>query len=374
MNTVCEKNNCNACNACVCKCPTGAIEIVDDIYSMNAIIDTLKCINCNACHEVCPSNRLPRGNTPLNWFQGWAKDRKIRLNSSSGGIAAAIIKYFIESGGYVCSCVFEKGRFGFKITNNPKEYGVFAGSKYVKSNTEQVFKEIFVLLKTGEKVLFVGLPCQAAGLKNFIPERLRENLVIVDLICHGTPSPKLLKIYFGQHGQNLENCLSVKFRQHGKIQLIDDKMSFEPAGITDGYLVAFLNAICYTENCYKCDFANSERISDITLGDNWGTNLTSELKDGVSLIICNTDKGLNIVSLADIEITNADADAAKNANGQLLHPSQMPQKRNEFIACVINGKNIDKMMMKYFPRQMIKQKIKKTALKMKLIKSPGEIG
>lgn len=76
-----------------------------------------------------------------------------------------------------------------------------------------------------------------------------------------------------------------------------------------------------------------ERCSDITLGDNWGTEFVDELKGGVPLVICNTDRGLSIVNNAELELRKVDIDVAKNANGQLLHPSKIHEKRKDFLTC-----------------------------------------
>ena len=98
---------------------------------------------------------------------------------------------FAKNGGYVVGIKSDKERFYFDITNNSEEIIQFAGSKYVKVDTKDIYKKIKARLIAGDKVLFFGVPCQIAGLYMFLQKKY-ENLFTVDLICHGTPSEKVL--------------------------------------------------------------------------------------------------------------------------------------------------------------------------------------
>lgn len=213
MKTVCRENSCTGCMACVDACGKNAVKIVDSLRAYNAVIDEQMCINCNACIRVCPQNNKAQLNAPVQWYQGWAKENSIREKSSSGGIASAISVNFVKSGGYVCSCVYEKGRFVFRITDNINELRDFTGSKYVKSNPEGIYKCIKKLLIEGKKVLFIGLPCQVAAVKSFTGERYSKELYTVDLICHGSPSPELLEKFLKDYDYSLNNAESVSFRK-----------------------------------------------------------------------------------------------------------------------------------------------------------------
>ena len=196
MNTVCEMDQCAGCMACIDICQKNAIKIVDSLKSYNAVIDESKCINCHACHQVCQNNILPECKKPVQWKQGWAENKKIREKCSSGGLATAIASSFIEHGGIVWGCVFRNGEFKFESAEKTCELEKFVGSKYVKSNPAGVYKSIKNLLKTGKKNLFIGLPCQVAALKRYVGKNLEDKLYTIDLICHGTPSPHVLEIFF----------------------------------------------------------------------------------------------------------------------------------------------------------------------------------
>lgn len=151
MKTVCEPNQCAGCVACVEICPRNAIRIEENLAAFNAII-TDACIDCGACHKVCQRNHPAVSVKSKVWYQGWAKKDEVRKAESSGGFAAALVESFISDGGYVCSCAFENGRFGFTLVNSIEELKRFAGLKYVKSNPEGVYKAVQKKLKEGAKV------------------------------------------------------------------------------------------------------------------------------------------------------------------------------------------------------------------------------
>ncbi len=130
METVCSNNKCNGCMSCLDICPREAIHIEKSLKSYNAHIDMEKCIACGLCHNVCPNNASCLAHPPQMWCQGWSNDLEIRKNGSSGGVATALSLNFIRNGGYVCSCVFNDGKFGFVITADEKDLANFSGSKY----------------------------------------------------------------------------------------------------------------------------------------------------------------------------------------------------------------------------------------------------
>ncbi|EKC67501.1 beta subunit, partial [human gut metagenome] len=146
------------------------------------------------------------------WKQGWARDTLVRSSSSSGGVAQAIERAFVRTGGIVCSCAFEKGTFGFMFAESEKEVEKFKGSKYVKSNPSGIYKKIKEYLIAGRKVLFVGLPCQVEAVKCYVGEKHDNSLYTVDLICHGSPSPKVLDMFLAQYDIDTPKLSDIQFR------------------------------------------------------------------------------------------------------------------------------------------------------------------
>ena len=367
MKTVCDLNQCAGCMACVDICPKGAITIEDNLTAYNAVISENKCIDCNACHKVCQSNYPAKLLSPIKWYQGWAEVPDVRKHGSSGGIAIAVSQAFIKSGGIVCSCTFHKGEFIFEFAERLEELKKFAGSKYVKSNPRDIYKKIKKCLKNGYKILFIGLPCQISSLKNYIDPQYKDNLYTVDLICHGTPAPKLLEMFLNQYGHTLAGLRDIRFRVKAKFMVYGDYKGIVTNGVSDKYSIAFLNSLTYTENCYSCQYACKERVADLTLGDSWGSELPmNEQKKGISLVLCQTEKGNQLLQMADIHLENVDIEKAIMNNHQLSHPSVMPKVRNEFYKRLRNHK-FNSLVFWYFPKQCLRQDIKQLLIKMRII-------
>nr|WP_288867052.1 Coenzyme F420 hydrogenase/dehydrogenase, beta subunit C-terminal domain [uncultured Blautia sp.] len=374
MKTVCTINFCTGCMACFGKCKKNAITIKDGLAAYNAVIDEAKCVSCGACERVCPNNQKVELHEPISWQEGWAAE-DIRMNSSSGGAASAMMKHFVEEGGYVAACLFKNGEFVFDITNKIEDIVNFVGSKYVKSNPIGIYTKVAEKLKVDSKVLFVGLPCQVAALKNFtamLPAEKKQILYTIDLICHGTPSPQILNLALREKGIDIKSLTSIRFRNktnfglssHDKIQ---EYKTITPSGVQDMYTYAFLTSLDYTENCYFCRYATLSRTSDVTIGDSWGSDLPSyEQRKGVSLLICQNNKGINLVQNSGMQLKDVDVERAIEANHQLRHPSIAPEGRKIFFANMNKGFN--KAISKCAPKVYYKQKLKETLVKLKIVR------
>lgn len=363
MKTVCELNKCNGCMACIDSCPKRCISIKDEIVYYNAVIDEHMCINCKLCEKTCPNVTGIEKTAPIEWKQGWAPE-DIRSNASSGGAASSIIRSFIKNGGYVASCLFKDGEFGFALTNKVDVAKKFSGSKYVKSNPLGIFKKVEERLKT-DKVLFIGLPCQVAGLKNFI--RNQDNLYTIDLICHGTPSPKILSRYLAEKKIDIACLKELKFRDSISFGLVADGSRICDEG-QDDYLMTFLAAKDYTDNCYECQFAMKGRVADITLGDSWGTTYCDEEKNGVSLVLIQNEKGKKLIEGLDFEFFDVDLDNALENNHQLRHPSIRTPERDKFLTMITHGKSISYATFCIFKKRVVKRNLKKLLKKIHLKK------
>ena len=354
MRTVCEKNTCNGCMGCVDCCPKQCISVKDDIQTLNALIDEDKCVNCGLCKRVCPNITKQELKEPIIWKQGWAND-DVRENSTSGGAAASLIKSFLESGGYVASCLFRQGDFPFEITNDAAVAKRFVGSKYVKSNASNIYKKVIKRLKT-DKVLFIGLPCQVAALKNYVENQ--ERLYTVDLICHGTPSIKILDLFLKEKDIDIHSLKDIRFRKKTDMGLFCDGKKLTPNCVIDEYLCAFLESIDYTQNCYSCLFATLNRVSDITIGDSWGTEYRKEEKRGVSLILVQSDKGEELLRGCGMELKMVDLNKAVENNHQLSYPSILSPKRQRFFYMLETGKSFRWSTFCTLPKLVIKERIK----------------
>lgn len=371
MKTVCDIDRCTGCMACADSCPKDAIQIEDTLRAYNAVIDEAKCVDCGICHRVCQVNHPLEGVQPISWKQGWAEDAHVRAEASSGGFAAAISREFVRSGGVVFSCVFQEGKFRFDAAHTTEETAKFCGSKYVKSDPTGVYPKIQDALKGGKKVLFIGLPCQVAAVKKYVSPQLQEKLYAVDLICHGTPSPKVLSRFLDQYQRPLSEMETIAFRKKAKRQIFCGDQGIITKGVSDRYTIAFLRSLTYTENCYSCPYARLERVSDLTLGDSWGSRLPEEeIKRGVSLALCQTAKGEALLQEAQLSLLDVDLKHAVDCNDQLKSPASAPAKRPWFFRELEQGKKFNRLVLRSLPKESGKQAVKTLLIRLKL-RSPN---
>ena len=220
----------------------------------------------------------------------------------------------------------------------------------------------------GREVLFIGLPCQAAAVKLFVGNRLSEKLYLVDLICHGSPSPKNIKQFLLEAGYKLDKVSQVGFRKKDVFRVTQNEQYVDVPGIYDCYSLAFLNCINYTENCYSCHYAKRERVSDITIGDSWGSDLPQDEKNkGISLALCQTGKGIELLKAANLELHLVDLENAIKHNHQLERPSVKPDCYDKFFDALQSGRKYREAVKIGLPRTYRNQQIKKVLIKLKII-------
>ena len=312
------KSNCLGCGACKQICSPGAIELVfDDEGFRYPSINKELCVQCNLCTSVCPiNNKTPRYKEEKKVFGGYHLDAKIRDRSTSGGAFTAIVDVFCDEN-YVIFGAESNGLFVFHSSITDKaEIDKFRKSKYSQSDMGSVYIECKEYLKDGKKVLFSGTPCQISALKNFLG-RDYDNLLTVEVVCEGVPSPLYIKKYeefleekFGSRMVSLD----YRFKDsNSKTKPTKAKWDFEVMKITleNGKVLKYdrwfnpfwsiwLGHLMTRPSCYICPFTTQERCADITLGDLWGVHLyCPDLYGknlGCSLIVCNSAKGKNIIN------------------------------------------------------------------------------
>ena len=260
--------------ACLESCHLNCIKITRDKGgNFYQVKDASVCVQCGQCDKVCPLIDVNNLNYPNKAYIAWNKNRNLNKRSASGGIAVAIYRYCLQNGIICVGVKFDsnqKARYG--IISDLKELEMYVSSKYVYSHMGKIYIKILNLLRKGEKVLFIGLPCHVSALKKWLHQEYK-NLFLVDLVCHGTvPENILLKHIYKFKGVCKENIGNICFREadnqygitiKGKNNQILKKITKDE----DKYMIAFCNGISYFEQCYMCKYARKERCSDITLKD-----------------------------------------------------------------------------------------------------------
>lgn len=259
--------------------------------------------------------------------------------------------------------------FRFHLTSDADYLRRAQGSKYVKSNPLGAYREVREALQGGQRVLFIGLPCQVAAMRNFVGSRLADSLYTIDLICHGSPSPKVLSRFLEETGNNLSNELILDFRKKVQYQLrYRGAETVGRTGVRDRYSIAFLSGLPYTEGCYSCRYAKGDRVSDITLGDSWGSELSDEVANGISLALVQTDKGRELLEMTDLELLPVDPGLAVANNEQLQRPSTKPIERNTFMDGFRNGVRVNRLVLRARPKDCAKYLVKDILLALGLLR------
>lgn len=311
MIQITNKENCCGCTACASICPHQAINMEPDTLGfLYPKVDTEKCIDCGLCEKVCAFHSNYDKSTNLPEPQIYAvrhKDMHEIETSRSGAAFIAISDYVLDQGGIVYGAGYtDHFRVVHKRATNKDERNEFKGSKYVQSDLRGIFPLIKEDLKQGLTVLFSGTPCQTAGLASYIGKRLREKLILVDIVCHGVPAPYIWRDYLTYLEQKYKQpIIEVNFRDKSRIGW---KGHLESFIFQDGskkefstYTHLFYRHIMLRPSCSKCHYTNFNRPSDFTLADYWGwektdLNINSDNK-GVSLVLINTQKACQIFNL-----------------------------------------------------------------------------
>ena len=378
MIKIINKKNCSGCTACYSICPVSAITMVEDEEGFRyPKVDVDKCINCGACDKVC----IYENNNIINdtfdepkVYGGWSKDTEYRKNGTSGGVFSNIAKYVIDNNGVVCGAAFDKNlEVKHIIVDNMIELKKINGSKYVQSNITNILYEIKQILDKGTLVLFSGTPCQVTGLLKFLNKKY-PNLITIDLVCHGVPSPKVYRKYIEYlESKNKSKLEEIAFRtkitgwkrystyakyKNGKYEIMYSK--------DNPYMRGFLRDIYLRPSCSNCMSSKLPRKSDITLGDFWGVaKKYTDLDDdkGTSLVLVNSPKGEAVIYkiFETLNLKTCKLEYAIADNPALINSAKENSNRISFFK-ELDNKSFDYLSKKYFPKINLVYKLRNKAL------------
>ena len=334
-NRVCTDIRCTGCGACYHACPKAAIAMVPDEEGfVQPVIDEDLCVHCGICHNVCQV--FAQGDTPLKQQRYWGlkAEDTVRIKSSSGGAFTVLSDRILKDGGIVIAAQMDEAfvvRHGVVCT--VAERDKMRRTFYVQSDLGEVFSEVKKALQENKKVLFVGTPCQVAGLKLFVGEA--DKLITVDLLCHGAPSPKVFHA-FVNFLKSKGDLTEFHFRDksHGwrgyHVSAVIDNIKFTNRLWLKSFNSLFSHNLINRACCSVCPYANYNRPGDITLGDFWGLERQDAAfvdKLGVSLLITNTAKGQALInSLENIQLREYTKE--QTVQNSLSHPAKASGYRN----------------------------------------------
>lgn len=356
-----ERKDCSACGACYAVCPKKAIEMVEekDGFKYPRINETL-CVRCGLCEKICLQRETEQRNFPLQAFAAVGKNEKMVRRSASGGVFAAVASQIVAENGAAAGAVMEKDGGSFRVyhqlTGNIADLAAMQGSKYMQSDAWECFAEVAEAVRSGQRVLFSGTPCQVSAVKRLTGDP--DNLITMDLICHGVPSARMFNEYAAILGKRFGGQLArIRFRDKESGKNFYPAMDIERQGRSRTYCFSsslmsfyklFLSGSIYRENCYSCPYASLRRVSDLTIGDYWGVEEAHagdfaqgrmEKRSDWSCILVNTGKGRRLIESCADEMTLIESrpEWAAKKNAQLNAPSIKPDNRDAVMQRYAEG-------------------------------------
>lgn len=352
-----NKSECCGCGACVNICPRNAITMKEDEFGfLYPSLDQEKCVKCGLCKKACSYHNNENMNLPKETYAAASNNDETLKKVASGGIFSILAEMVIEEDGVVFGATLEHKNeelvpMHIAIESKDELYKL-QGSKYVQSAIGTTYQEAKNYLNANRKVLFSGTPCQIAGLKSYLGKQY-DNLITLDIICHGVPNTK----WFHDYIKVLEKQLNGKvydfaFRDKSRGQGMNARINYydsknnKKVVYKDGHLISFfhyfLQMETYRENCYSCPYAGPKRVSDITIGDYWGVyNVhANEMKNsnmsnskGVSCVLINTGKGKEVFNHVQdrLNMFESTFENVAKYNMQLKKPSEYTGQRQKLF-------------------------------------------
>lgn len=345
-----NKEKCTGCSACVSVCPKSCLKIVRNVdgFCFPQFV-TDKCVNCGVCQKICPVINPKESPEQITMaYAAFTKDSNVRMQSSSGGIFSEISVEMLNQGGVVYGAAHDNQfRVIHKCIKNNADLPVLRGAKYAQSDLGNCFLDVQERLKNGQQVLFSGTPCQVAGLKSFLQQDYDE-LLCVDFVCHGIPSPMVWEKYV-QYRAHLDNNnvfpkhINLRSKESGwsrysysvAFDYADGKRYISSNG-NDAFMRLFVGDYILRESCSNCQFKGYDRVSDITLGDFWGIwDVAPAMDDnkGTSLVLVHSSKGEDVLkSISDkIKYKQVTLEEASRMNPSLLKSSVHQPGREKML-------------------------------------------
>lgn len=328
-----DRRLCTGCGACACVCPHSAIMMKEnDEGFIFPVRNENKCTHCGLCDLRCPATGRNMKNIEYvgKPYIAFSKLHSYSLNCATIGVCTMCAEFILDNKGIVFGVELDGKTLKtnhIKVSKHDNLQHI-QNSKYVQSDTGDTFHETKILLEKGTPILYVGTPCQIAGLKSYLSKDY-PNLYTIDLVCHGTFSYKLMvrEVEYWEH-KFKGKVVNFKFRskskydwikggvvnfdivsQDGKTKHIERPGCCSPTYHCFAYSKDTIN-YNLRECCYGCHFRDKERYGDLTVGDAWGIIshcpgilTASNKRFGISVLIANTKKGNLLIDAIRDKIT-----------------------------------------------------------------------
>ena len=348
MARLCESVLCTGCRACAQSCPHGCITMKPDHEGFfRPVADSARCTECGACSAACPVlNKPASGNLP-EAYAAKNRDEAVRSVSSSGGIFTLLAEQVLAQGGVVFGAAYDADfKVEHRMVESPGQLSVLRGAKYAQSDVGDSFRQVREQLSRGKTVLFSGTPCQVSGLRAFLGKE-EPNLILVDQVCHGSPSPAVWEQYLRWRSEQTADghrpvTVNLRSKDTGWSNYSADirwpyGVNYAASRQNDPYLRAYLEALCLRPACHRCSFKGLNRPSDFTLGDYWGVgDQMPAMNDnkGTSIVLLHTEKAKQLwAQLSDLVTARpADVRRCMDHNPAALQSAKYdPELRNSFL-------------------------------------------
>lgn len=342
-----SKSDCCGCSACVQKCPKQCIAMEEDEEGfLYPIIDKETCIDCGLCEKVCPViNQYPKMSFDPKVYACKNKNEDIRSKSSSGGLFTLFAEQALTESGVVFGARFSNDwAVVHDYTEAVEGLAAFRGSKYVQSVIGDNYIKAEQFLKAGRKVLFSGTSCQIHGLHRYLRKEY-DNLITVEILCHGAPSPGVFKRYLGEVIKDKITDIQFRDKTNGwrqyqfvvkeQVNQNSKKETIRQTVPQNTFMLGFLSDLYLRPSCHACPSKSLSSKSDLTLADYWGIENIDPVFDdnkGVSLLLVNSNKGEEIFGLikSTIDYFESTFEDALRGNPSLVK-SALPHKKRDLF-------------------------------------------
>lgn len=347
MRQITDSDLCVGCSACKSVCPVNAIEMEPDKEGFyRPKINDSSCIECGKCERRCPANVKPETVGSADYLACRAKDSQLLRRSTSGGLFGLLAERVLELDGVIYGASFIKPDLVNHIrVTSYDELKLLHGAKYVQSLIGDSFVKAKEDLDAGRYVLFSGTPCQIAGLKCFLNNEY-EKLLSVSVVCHGVPSPKVLRTYIGElekRNNRVITALSFRNKDKGwnnyKVKILfDGNKKILSSARKNEYMRGFVQNLFSRRSCGNCMFRLDHSQSDIILGDYWGIQAVRPEFDnsdcGVSAVIITTKRGRSFIDdiRAHCDIIETTKSEMTRFNGSIVKSSPIHPMRDYFFS------------------------------------------